>query len=297
MAKVLIIDTDNGLESLASDERIEGVYGYRPRRFISATSVIEMFDRLFEHVVIQHEDQLGKCEEEVYRLKADFELDAIVLDSLSAYQSAKKREVRGSSDLVTLQMHGMIGEGVEDLITRLTRTNIAVIVTGHTKGDSENEMTVYKPALTGRMAVEINRHFDIVMHSLTTTSHNGNTKHVWQINADATRACKSRLQSVSEALSKTGGRMPQDYEQLMSLINAGGYVAPKILVLGDSGTGKTYSLRTLKKVEKFPKKDCTNAVKYVPKAQRLNFGAGNGNSAKKAASSGFFREKVKAKAK
>lgn len=275
MAKVLIIDTDNGLSTLGSDERIEQVFGYRPRRFISSGSVLEMFDKLFEHVVIEHEDPLGKCEEEVYRLRDEHDLDVLVLDSVTAYQAARKREVKGDSDLVTLQMHGVIGEAVEELITKFTRTNVAVIVIGHTKGDNENDLTRYKPALTGRMAVEINRHFDIVAHALAETDAAGGIRYLWQINADESRACKSRLQSVSDYLARTNGKMPQNFKALFDLVVAGGYTSPKILILGDSGNGKTYSLKSLKKVESFPKKDCSGAKPFVPPAKKLKFGDGN----------------------
>lgn len=37
LTKVLIYDFDRGLKSLADDDRIEKVFGYKPRRFIRTT--------------------------------------------------------------------------------------------------------------------------------------------------------------------------------------------------------------------------------------------------------------------
>ena len=248
MPKVLIYDFDRGLNSLAPDNKVEKVFGYKPRRFVKSDSLINTFDKLHELYIKVEQDVLGDVEEEWYRLREGVDIDFEVVDSITAFQAQKKRDVKGTSARLTLPDWGVIGDDIESLVIKLTRTESNVIVIGHTKAmeDSDLGVTRYIPALSGRMREEMQRHFDIVAYTIVTADQeSGKRDYYWQVLADERRSAKCRLKEVSEWAAKTKGLIPQDYDLLWKKIKDGGYENVKMFVLGDSGTGKTYSLRTL----------------------------------------------------
>lgn len=247
--KTLIYDIDRGMKSLASDERIEEVFGYKPRRFIRTGTMDALFTKLHEPAVIETEDALGTVEEEVFKVREGIEFE--VLDSLTAFQAQTKKEVKGGADRITLPQWGEIGETLEALVLKLCRTNTNVIILGHVKSESDNDLGVVRfiPALSGRMQHEIGRYFDIVFFTrIELDSQTGQRQYLWQVLADERRSAKCRIEEVSKWAEEKHegipyGCMPQDFTLLFAL--AKDYPAIKILILGESGTGKTRSLRTL----------------------------------------------------
>lgn len=246
MPKILIYDFDRGLKSIGSDERIASVFGYSPRRFIRCSSADDLFQKTHKAQVLTVQDDLGDVEEEYYVATKDIDFE--VLDSITAWAALKKKEVKGAAQRISLPQWGEIGESTEDLILKLTRTNTNVIVIGHTKAEKDEDLGIirYIPAISGRMSNEIARHFDLVMYSIVTQDDKGFRSYQWQIAKDERRSAKCRIEEVSKYAEKNGGCLPQDYELLFSLMKD--HKAVKILVLGDSGSGKTYSLKTLKNV-------------------------------------------------
>lgn len=252
MPKVLIYDFDRGLNSVAPDDRIEEVFGFRPRRFIKAKSIRDTFDKLHEMYIKETKDALGTVEEEWYRIREGVDIDFEILDSITAYQTQEKKDVKGNAEKLFLNDYGVIGEHIEDLVIKLTRTEANVIVIGHTKAQEDSDLGVIKyiPSMTGRMKEELMRHFDIVAYTIMETNReSGQRKYMWQLLADERRSAKSRLDTVSEWALKNKGLVPQDFDLLWKCIKEGSYSNVKMLILGDSGTGKTYSIRTLQDVK------------------------------------------------
>lgn len=245
----LIYDFDRGTKSLATDERIEQAFGYKPRRFIKTNSAFDLFYKLHKKGVKKSTDELGDVEEEYWIAKPGIDFE--ILDSITAFSALKKKEIKGINVKLTLPQYGELGESVEDFIYLLTRTSNNVIVLGHTKSEKDDELGVirYIPALTGRMANEAGRHFDVIAYTHVKTDGKTKTReYLWQILADDRYKAKCRIEPISDYAAKNGGFMPQDFELLFKLANDAGYTDLKILILGDSGTGKTYSLRTLRNV-------------------------------------------------
>lgn len=254
--KTLVYDVDRGLKSLAPDDRITQEFGFKPRRFISATSMFKFFDSIHKLKGFKEEDVLGTYEEEFYAVDESLGLEIEVLDSISAFQAASKKEIKGDAERVSLPMWGLIGEATEDLAMKLCRTNTDVIILGHTKSEADNDLGIirYVPALSGRMKDEIGRHFDCVFYTVVETDNSGARSFKWQVLADERRDAKCRIEAVSKfAAKEDAGKMPQDFKKLFELAGSENQ-ALKILILGNSGTGKTYSLRTLKGVTRNNKK-------------------------------------------
>jgi hypothetical protein len=244
--KVLFYDIDRGFKALYPDARIEEIFGFKPRRFIHSKTLRETFDKLHTLGVIKSHDILGDCEEEIYIAQQGIQIE--VLDSVSEFQRQKKNEVKDASGKVTLPGWGEIGEAVEDVITKMARTDNDVIIIGHTKTEEDSDKGILRhiPALSGRMADQIARHFDLVMYTrVQTHKESGSRRYMWQILADESRAAKCRIEPIALAAEKADakGMIPQDFTLLFNL--AKDYPAIKILILGEAGTGKTYSLRTL----------------------------------------------------
>ncbi len=247
MPKVVIYDFDRGLRSLGTDDRIEQVFGFKPRRFIKSESLWEFFDKTHKLEILQTEDELGICEQEYYITTKDFDFE--VLDSLTAYSVQKKSELKADAPRLSLPKYGELGEDIEDLVIKLTRSNSNFICIGHTKPteDSDLGIVTYQPLLSGRMKDEISRHFDIVAYTLVETDREKGTRsYYWQIVADERRSAKCRISEVSNYAMKNGGKIPQDFALLWNLLTDKRGI--KMLILGESGTGKTYSLRSLKDV-------------------------------------------------
>ena len=243
--RTIIYDIDRGLSSLATDDQIEKVFGYKPRRFIKIQSFINLFQKLHTPGVIQVEDDLGPIEQEVFKGTKDIQIE--VVDSISAYQHQVKKEVKGEADRISLPMWGEIGETLEELVYLLTRTDTHVIILGHVKAESDNDLGIIRfvPALSGRMQNEIGRYFDMVLYTnVETDKTTGHREYKWQVLADDRRSAKCRIEAISKWAEDDRGRVPQDFEQLFK--RAAGHKALKILILGETGTGKTRSLRTLK---------------------------------------------------
>lgn len=251
MKKVLFYDFDRGLTSLGSPESIEKEYGYLPRTFIKCARAMELFKKTHKLKTDTIKDELGEIEVEYYDTHPSIGFE--VLDSISAYSTMKKKEVRGDAKKVTLPQYGEIKEDMEDLILAMTRTNTNSILIGHTKTEKDDELGYlrYIPSVTGSLANEMGRLFDLVLY--TYVDVDGKTKerqYLWQVQADERRSAKCRVKGINELAEKNQGYIPQDYETIFKLAEKEGIKSLKILVLGESGTGKTYSLRTLKNLLK-----------------------------------------------
>jgi hypothetical protein len=247
--KIIVYDFDRGLKSIGSDEQIEQHFGYKPRRFIKTKSAFEFFASIHKPGVIKTTDALGDVEEEYWRTKPGIDIE--VLDSITAFSANKKKELKGTSSKVTLPQYGELGEAVEDLVLLLTRTDKHAIIISHVAPEKDDDLGIirYVPGLTGKMKEQVGRYFDIIAytHVKSDPKNPGKKEYLWQVLADERRDAKSRIDKISEYAAQNNGCIPQDFELLFNL--AEGYPALKILILGNSGTGKTYSLKSLSKIQ------------------------------------------------
>jgi hypothetical protein len=249
--KVVIYDFDKSLKSLMSDEEIEKEFGYKPRRFVETKSAFDLFNSIHKtkEIVIQ-DALLGDSVEKILATKPGIDIE--VLDSITAFQRMEKKKLKGNNTKLTLPQWGEIGDTVEDFITLLVNTNTSSVVIGHLKSEKDDELgqIAYKSSLSGRMAIELPQHFDCVFYTAIQTDRETKKRsYVWQVIGDERRAAKCRIDAITKYAQKEGGYIPQDFSLLFNLAQNAGFYNLKILILGDSGTGKTYSLRTLRNVD------------------------------------------------
>lgn len=243
-AKILIYDFDKSLRTLGSDEKIKSSFGYAPRRFENTESFDKFFSDIHKFTRKESEDELGKVIEDSYTPVKPIDIE--VLDSITQLATLMRKEVRGESakKKLTQADWGQLGEMVEDTLIKLCSTSNHMVIIGHTKWDKEEDtgMFKYMPSISGRMANEFGRYFDIVAFTrIQKNATTGATEYMWQIVPDEKRTAKCRLRSVFKYCRN--GMIPQDF----GLFELDKHESLKIAIIGEPGTGKTHSLSTFKK--------------------------------------------------
>lgn len=249
--KALIFDADKSLASIGGPDRIRELFGYDP---VSVSGGIRQISALLERmtevkrVKVEHPvfGETGAIEE-VYALKDEAReagLGAIVIDSLSVVGYQEREAIQQEQKLLQLDMQawGLYGQRLMQFVHRLSRLDIPVVVTSHIdRQTDENGGPIELPAFKGAGKTEAARFFDVICYSKVNRGRKGEASFVWQIIADSRRSqAKSRLQYPTET-----GVVEQDLAPIIAHYKEQGLAAPKILIIGDSGSGKTKSLETL----------------------------------------------------
>ena len=114
-----------------------------------------------------------------------------------------------------------------------------VVVSSHIKYDKNDlGQFLFNPMLKGATKEFIGEYFDCILYTRITNSNN-RIQYLWQTRPDSQRYAKDRLDVLDPV-------MPQDFSILLSRYKEKGIANPKVLVIGESGTGKTRVLMTVK---------------------------------------------------
>ena len=158
---------------------------------------------------------------------------------------------------------GKLKNKLDGLLEYLTTLPGIVICNCHSKiqtmDTGGNKMLPY---IDGSTKEDVSKWFDFVLYAGTVTKPNTSTEYVWHTRHTSLHDhAKDRTQLLDNVI-------PQDYQLLLNAAKKREYNGAKILVIGSPGTGKTYSLRTLKTATKKQTK-----TKTVPVTASTN-GAG-----------------------
>lgn len=246
-ARILFWDIDRSSMSIGPDDRIEQAFGFKPRRFVDPKVLSTTFEKFHRLTPIVRKDDLGEFQDEVYRTHPS--IDVEVYDSISEMVVKDRLQIRKEKNgaKISLPDRSDVTDRAEDLIMKQCATDTSFIAMAHIKSEKDEElgMIKYLPVLPGRLAQEVGRRFDCIFYARVITKGKAQNEFVWQGIMDERYNAKCRVPSVVELMQSNGGTMPQDYGLLFNKARESGFVHLKILILGDSGAGKTHSLRTL----------------------------------------------------
>ena len=109
--------------------------------------------------------------------------------------------------------------------------------------DHENGVVRVMPYIEGSTKVDVGKWFDFVFYTKIHKAKDGTRKYMW-VTARDEHFChaKDRTQLLDAEIE-------QDYSIVFNAVKEKGWDTAKVLIIGEPGSGKTLSLRTLTKVK------------------------------------------------
>jgi hypothetical protein len=249
MVPTLVFDYDGSLASLGGDEVQQKLFCFPPIRIYKGLEQTRMIIRqlikpiksimthpLFENASIESEGF------ELSPKSKEMNLNCIVFDTITALGLQERGQLKHSKKLDTLDQRswGVYGDALNSFIYNMCSLPIKIIFNAHIDRDKDVDgETIEFPALKGSSKTEVLKWFDIVL--FTRVSRDPKTDETifqWQTKPQEGRLAKDRLNVLQEI-------MPQDFSTVFAKYEEAGIHNPKILVLGDSGTGKSRALATI----------------------------------------------------
>jgi hypothetical protein len=169
-------------------------------------------------------------------------VDTIIIDTISSLNQVIRQEIRRSAGrkLNWDEWDKISNELIESLLA-FCDCDATVIMLCHTqtvKEESPEETTLHlTPQLTGRSAEEFPKQFDFVFLS-ECLARKGRPSYIWRTEPIKQITLKDRTASL-------GSEIPQNFKEVLDTAKENGFQNNKFLILGKSGTGKTFSLSTL----------------------------------------------------
>jgi len=244
--KTLYLDFENGYKSLGSKDDISKLFSYPVLQYESWHDFKVLLGKLFMKSTVKEEVKLGSIEisQEVikWKKKDGIELDCMVLDTMTELVKKYQRELAGPQKKLQLQDWGKMKLELDTCLAIINAIPITVIcnVHGKLKDDSQNNVLKVMPNIEGSTKEDLGKWFDFVLYTKVIKNAKGERSYVW-VTARDEKYChaKDRSQELPD-------EMPQDYSVIMNIIKERGWEGAKILIIGDPGSGKTLSLKTLK---------------------------------------------------
>lgn len=258
MRNYLVLDADRSLATIGGNQGCEQRLGVPPVRITDVDSVLNKMLALFVKERIEKPHPLFPDQTEVEEriglnetAKA-YGLDGIVLDTLSTVGTHESEAVKKLLDktiggtgvqFLDMQGYGVIKDRFIRLMHFIKELDFAFIVNAHVKKKEDDIGAITEvPDIPGSSATMLKRVFDIIVYNRVLKGPDGESVFRWQVQPDERRMAKDRLDVLEH---DENGYIEQDFDYLLSAYERGGVPHPKILVIGDSGTGKTRALATI----------------------------------------------------
>jgi hypothetical protein len=182
-----------------------------------------------------------------------FQVNGLVIDTISHLFRTDMRilESKNKSERLEIQDWGKLERTYNKLISDLIKLPVWVIVNSHISYDKNDlgQMLFY-PQLKGSTKDFIGEYFDCIFFTKIRSTNN-QVQYLWQTKPDSQRYAKDRLDILEQYI-------PQDFGFVINLYKRNGIEHPKILLIGESGTGKTKAISTLGNLSLFPIQDRNN---------------------------------------
>lgn len=257
MEKFIIADADKSLSALGTPQDIINLSGFPEVPIVSGMQQLSsilgidtgggisktpLFNKKIENVThpLFPQSQVPTLKYEYSPLAQQHNVKGIVIDTISHIfgQDMRLLEAKNNAKQLQQQDWGTLERTYLTLLEGMKHLPCWVVVNCHTTYDkSDTGAFYYYPMLKGKSKERIREFFDVVVYTKTSSDKKSYT---WQTFADSSRMAKDRI----NVLDPT---MPQDLSVIIDRYRKKGY-EPKILVIGESGTGKTKALETLSKL-------------------------------------------------
>jgi hypothetical protein len=243
----LIFDVDHSLASIGGVSAAEELCSIKPIQITGGLSEVrDVISKLFrkQHTDYQHPlltDNIQHTRHKLSTTAEQYKLEGIVIDTISHLflRDMRLLENKNKAERLDLQDWGKLERTYNQFISTLVQLPVWVVVNSHISYDKNDlGQFLFKPQLKGATKDFIGEYFDCILYTRIRKTNN-NTYYLWQTRPDTQRYAKDRLDVLDPI-------MPQDFSIILSRYREKGIQHPKILVIGESGTGKTRALLTAK---------------------------------------------------
>jgi hypothetical protein len=247
--KFLIFDVDRSLSSIGGEAAATKLSGFPPVQVTGGTKEFGQFmGQLFTKTETQVKHPLFDITGSLtvtYNLTpkaTELGVQAIVLDTFSVLmeQDMFLLMAKGKTGRMDKQLYGELGENGSKLmhyVSKLPMTVIFLCHEGEPKETANGKIAIY-PGIKGATKTECQRFFDVIMYIETRKDKAGKRTLVWLTKGNEEKFAKERLNLLDEYAEPDLGKVIQTYQKA-------GIVHPKILLIGRSGLGKTFSMNTM----------------------------------------------------
>ena len=246
--KTLLVDLENGYKSIGSKETIEEKFGLPLLNFNDFTSFRNFIGQLWTRKKVERDVKIGgvTVKQSSYEIKAKdgVEIDCLVIDTGSEMAKKYARELKGKAEALQLKQWGKLKDTLDSFFSFTNAIPANLIVNCHSKMQEDNENNVMRvmPYIEGSTKVDVGKWFDFVLYTKVRKAKDGTREYVW-VTARDEHYCHAK-----DRTQKLPAEIPQDYSIVFDAVKECGWDTAKVLVIGEPGSGKTLSLKTLTKV-------------------------------------------------
>jgi len=247
--KTLYVDLENGYKTLGSPEDIKKMFGYSKLSFETFTDFGSFVKQLWTRQKIEKTIDIDgvKVKQESYEVlpRNGTSVGCLVIDTASEMSKKYVRELKGNADTLKLQQWGKLKDTMDSFFSFINSIPSNLIVNCHSKSemDSENGVIRMLPYLDGSTKVDVGKWFDFVLYTKVVKTKSGKREYVWVTGRDE-HYCHAKDRS-----QLLDSEIPQDYQLLVNASKKRGWDSFKALIIGEPGSGKTLSLKTLNRGE------------------------------------------------
>lgn len=245
----LVFDYDGSLASIGNDQTLLKCFGIMPIKIYKGLEqtksvikkLIKPVKTKLSHPLLDNEVVYEEGFELSERSK-EMKLGCIVFDTASALGFQERNQIKVNRHIDTLDQRGWgyYGDNLNTFIYNMCSLPVKVIFNVHSDREQNSYGEVLElPALKGSCKNEVQKWFDVIL--FTKVIQDPKTKELqfcWITKPEDGRFAKDRLNILPSIIPQNFGYVFQKYEEA-------GIPYPKILVIGESGTGKSRALSTI----------------------------------------------------
>ena len=248
--KTLLVDLENGYKSIGSKETIESKFGLPLLNFNDFSSFRDFIGKLWSRKLIEKEVKVGgvSVPQKSWQIvaKDGVEIDCMVIDTASEMAKKYARELKGKAEALQLKQWGKLKDTLDNFFSFTNAIPANLVVNCHSKMQEDNENGVMRvmPYIEGSTKVDVGKWFDFVLYTKVHKAKDGKRQYVW-VTARDEHYCHAK-----DRTQELPAEIPQDYSIIFDAVNKKGWDTAKVLVIGEPGSGKTLSLKTLVNMNK-----------------------------------------------